>query len=285
MRNFDSVFIRETISKHIFHLTKTMQENKETYWFVFIGNSLLLQPTDLGYTIPLSPNPPTPIKDWTPRQELPPMDGHPCMAYSLSTPPSNLQALATIGLRESFSHLPRPMYDMASKAAELLYWDSNTKYCGVCGAPMKRSTIISKTCTNCGKEVWPQVAPAIIVRITRGEEILLVHAKNFRRSEMYGLVAGFLETGETLEECVHREVQEEVGLKIKNLRYFGSQAWPYPCGVMVGFTADYESGEIRLQEEELSHAKWFNKNNLPQIPDKMSIARRLIDDFLSADEQ
>lgn len=280
MRNFDKISFKKPITNTVLHI-ETMQENTATYWFVFIGNSLLLQPVETGCSIPLSTTPPTAIKEWTPRQELPHMKGHPCIAYSLTSPPSDLHGLTTVGLRESYAQLPREMYNMASKAAELLYWDCNTKYCGVCGAPMKRSTVISKKCTNCGKEVWPQVAPAIIVRITRGEEILLVHAKNFRRSEMYGLVAGFLETGETLEECVHREVQEEVGLRIKNLKYFGSQPWPYPCGVMVGFTADYESGEIHLQEEELSHAKWFTRNNLPQIPDKMSIARKLIDDFLS----
>jgi NAD+ diphosphatase len=146
---------------------------------------------------------------------------------------------------------------------------------------MKRTTIISKQCTNCGKEVWPQVSPAIIVRIRRGDEILLVHAKNFRRSEMYGLVAGFVETGETLEECVRREVHEEVGLEIKNIRYFGSQPWPYPCGIMIGFTADYAGGQIHLQEEELSSGKWFDRDHLPQIPDKMSIARKLIDDYIA----
>ena len=145
---------------------------------------------------------------------------------------------------------------------------------------MKRSTDISKVCTICGKEIWPQVSPAIIVRIHKGDQIMLVHAKNFRRSEMYGLVAGFVETGETLEECVRREVKEEIGLSIKNIKYFASQPWPYPCGIMLGFTADYDSGEIHLQEEEIADARWVSKNNLPVIPDKMSIARRLIDDWL-----
>ena len=206
------------------------------------------------------------------------------MAYSLTTPPNDLDGYVTIGLRESWNVLPRPFYNMASKASELLYWDTNTHYCGVCGAPMKRVTSISKQCTHCGKEVWPQVSPAIIVRIRRGDKILLVHAKNFRRSEMYGLVAGFVETGETLEDCVVREVKEEVGLQINNIRYFGSQPWPYPCGIMIGFTADYVSGDLRLQEEELNNAGWFDRQHLPPIPDKMSIARRLIDDYIAERE-
>ena len=108
---------------------------------------------------------------------------------------------------------------------------------------------------------------------------MLVHAKNFR-GDYYGLVAGFVETGETLEECVEREVMEETGLKIKNIKYFASQAWPYPCGLMVGFTAEYESGEIKLQASELSAGNFFTKENMPNIPGKVSLARMLIDHWL-----
>lgn len=255
-------------------------ERQKTYWFVFIGNALLLQHDEEGYHVPCSAEPPVPIKEWTPRQELPMIEGIPCMAYSLNTPPSDLKGLETVGLRESWNVLPPAFYHLAGKASELLYWDSNTRYCGVCGGPMKRTTTISKQCTHCGKEVWPQVSPAIIVRIRRDDKILLVHAKNFRRKEMFGLVAGFVETGETLEDCVKREVQEEVGLTITNIQYFGSQAWPYPCGIMIGFTADYVSGELHLQEEELSQAGWFDREHMPQIPDKMSIARKLIDSYI-----
>lgn len=260
-------------------------EKQATYWFVFISNALVLEHDGDSYHVPCSVEPPLPMKEWTPRQELPPIDGKPCMAYSIDTPAADdMQGLVTIGLRESWNVLPRHFYNAAGKASELLYWDSNTRYCGVCGGPMKRETIISKRCSHCGKEVWPQVSPAIIVRIRKGDDILLVHAKNFRRSEMYGLVAGFVETGETLEDCVVREVEEEVGLKITNIRYFGSQAWPYPSGIMIGFTADYVSGNVHLQEEELSSARWFNRNHLPPIPDKMSIARNLIDDYLAERE-
>lgn len=129
------------------------------------------------------------------------------------------------------------------------------------------------------KEVWPQLATAIIVLIHRGEEVLLVHARNFK-GDFYGLVAGFVETGENLEEAVRREVMEETGLTIKNIRYFGSQPWPYPCGLMVGFNADYESGEVRLQREELNKGAWFTKDHLPTIPEKLSIARMILDDWL-----
>ena len=148
---------------------------------------------------------------------------------------------------------------------------------------------MGKQCPNCGAEHFPHLAPAAIVRITRksdpslayDDEILLVHARNFRRAHMFGLVAGFLEGGETLEDCARREVREEVGIDIRNVRYFGNQPWPYPSGVMIGFTAEYAGGEIRLDASELSEARFFRRDNLPQIPDKMSIARRLIDDWLA----
>jgi NAD+ diphosphatase len=138
---------------------------------------------------------------------------------------------------------------------------------------------IAKKCPECRQEYYPRISPAIIVRITRGDEILLVHARNFR-GDYYGLVAGFLEVGETLEDCVRREVMEETGLTITNLRYFGSQSWPYPSGIMLGFTADYVAGEVHLQREELSKGQFFDRNHLPAIPKRLSLARVLIDDWL-----
>ena len=158
---------------------------------------------------------------------------------------------------------------------------------------MRFDTDISKKCEHCGKEVWPQLATAVIVLVRRKttaddgtikDEVLLVHANNFR-DDHYGLVAGFVETGETLEEAVRREVQEETGLHITNLRYFGSQPWPYPCGLMVGFTADYDFGKIHLQRSEISKGAWFDKDHLPHIPEKLSIARQLIDSWLEEEAQ
>ncbi len=262
---------------------------EKKYWFVFCGECLLLRRNgDDGYSIPLEENAPTQVREWTYIQELPELDGYQCVAYSVNTPIDITDSMRTVGLRESYALLPREHYIMAGKASQLLYWDSCTKYCGVCGAPMRKNTVISKRCTNCGKEVWPQLAPAIIVRIIRGaesdckddQEILLVSAKNFKRHTMFGLVAGFVETGETLEECVRREVLEETGIVVRNIQYFGSQPWPYPSGLMIGFTADYESGELKLQTSELNKGGWFKRNNMPDIPDKLSIARMLIDDWL-----
>ena len=250
------------------------------YYFVFCKDDVLLMPLDDGsFTIPCQEEPPTEVKPWTHIMNISPMaDGTAVVTYNIEMPPADSE-LQPYPLRQSYYKLPRELYLKAGKCQELLYWDRNTKYCGVCGAPMRMDTDISKKCTECGKEIWPQLATAVIVLIHRGDEVLLVRAKNFR-TDFYGLVAGFVETGETLEEAVAREAMEETGVTITNIRYFGSQPWPYPCGLMVGFHADYVSGEIHLQRSEIAKGGWFTRDNLPTIPEKLSIARMLLDDWL-----
>ena len=130
--------------------------------------------------------------------------------------------------------------------------------------------------------MWPALATAIIVAVTRhdNQEILLVQSNKFKKDYL-GLVAGFVETGETLEECLHREVWEETHIKVKNIRYFASQPWPYPCGLMVGFIAEYDCGEIQLQRSELNKGGWYSRDNMPAIPGEVSLARHLIDHWLA----
>ena len=235
-------------------------------YFVFCQSDLVLLKVGDQYQIPTES--PTDIKPWTTVMDI---DG--AKAYRIDQPITNSEHYEMCGLRQSYYKLAEDDYRLAGKCHELLYWDQNTKFCGVCGGTMRFDTAISK------KEIWPQLATAVIVRVRKGDEVLLVHANNFR-DDHYGLVAGFVETGETLEEAVHREVMEETGLHITNLRYFGSQPWPYPCGLMVGFTADYDSGKIHLQRSELSKGAWFDRHHLPHIPEKLSIARQLLDDWL-----
>ena len=254
-----------------------MKEKK--YWYVFCQDELLLQKTENGLCVPYSEEPPVKVEPWTTQISPEPEKNY--TAIGLDKPVPESEEWRMMGLRASYDVLSAEHYRLAGKCRELLFWHQNNRYCGCCGGPMKWDTPISKKCTMCGKEIWPSPAVATIVRITRGDEVLLVHAKNFR-GKFYGLVAGFVETGETLEDCVRREVREEVGLKIKNLKYFGSQPWPYPLGIMVGYTAEYESGEIHLQREELSGGKWFRKDNLPELPQKLSIARMLIDEWVNS---
>lgn len=254
----------------------------DKFYFVFFNEYIMLEKLDDNtYTIPCQEEPPTELSIDTEMMNVTPIEGTEVITYAITEPVTDNPRYEMCGLRASYYKLSDELYRKAGKCEELLYWNRNTVYCGVCGCRMKMHTDISKKCENCGKEVWPQLATAIIVQIHRGDEILLVHARNFR-GNFFGLVAGFVETGETLEEAVQREVMEETGLKIKNIRYFGSQPWPYPCGLMVGFNADYDSGEIRLQESELAAGAWFTKDNLPQIPESLSIARRLIDNWLES---
>ena len=250
----------------------------KSYYFVFCKDELLLEQQEDGtYSVPLSEEPPTEIKPWTTLLRVTPLNGVDVRAYNLPAPTPEGTFCP---LRQSYYKLPLELYLKAGKCAELLYWDQNTRFCGVCGGTMKFHTDISKRCEHCGKEVWPQLATAIIVRITRDDEILMARARNFR-DDFYGLIAGFVETGETLEEAVVREVHEETGLEIKDIRYFGSQPWPYPSGLMVGFTAHYAGGQIHVQREELKNVAWFHRDHLPKLPEKLSIARQLVDDWLA----
>lgn len=252
-------------------------------WFIFYKDKLLLAKQGEKFAVPAGEEAPVGLSKSSSVMEVGTMDdGTPIKTFALSSPVINDTAFEWIDLRKSFHLLLREHYLKAGKCRELIYWDSNTQYCGTCGTPLRMHTPISKRCPQCGREIWPALSPAIIVLVHKGNEALLVHARNFK-GDYYGLVAGFVETGETLEEAVHREVAEETGITITNLRYFGSQPWPYPNGLMVGFEADYVAGNIHLQKEELSHGAWFSKEKLPAVPDKLSIARKMIDHWRTQD--
>ncbi|MBR1713033.1 MAG: NAD(+) diphosphatase [Alloprevotella sp.] len=250
------------------------------YWFVFCQDELLLEADN---ALPYGSDSPVPLEPWHTMHRLPLLEGVPCRAVRIDAPVVT-GGFRMVGLRQSYGVLSPAAYAMAGKAREILYWDANTKFCGVCGAPMRLHTDISKRCTSCGKEVWPALAPAVIVAIQRADKLLLVQSRNFKTDYM-GLVAGFVETGESLEECVRREVLEETGLTVANIRYFGSQTWPYPSGLMVGFMADYAGGELKLQRAELRKGGWYDAAHLPRIPERLSIARRLIDAWLATQPQ
>lgn len=251
------------------------------YWFVFHKDNILLTKSGDGlFSVPCQESVPVSISSDTHIMDVAePIDDVEVKTMSIEVPVADDSVFEMCNLRKSYYKLSPQLYKMAGKCHELLYWDRNTRFCGVCGAPMVMDTLISKRCTNCGKITWPQLATAIIVLINRGNDLLLVHARNFK-TDFYGCIAGFVETGESLEEAVRREVMEETQIEIKNLRYFKSQPWPYPCGLMVGFFAEYKSGELALQDSELSKGGWFSKDNLPTIPEKLSLARMLIDRWL-----
>ncbi|MEM7110858.1 MAG: NAD(+) diphosphatase [Chloroflexota bacterium] len=188
------------------------------------------------------------------------------------------------GLRELYPLLGDGFFWLGGRAIQIVDWDRTHQFCGRCGA--KTESLAherSKKCPQCGLTAYPRLAPAIIIAIERpfpdGNRILLARNARFPYG-FYSVLAGFVEPGETLEECAHREVFEETGIRIKNVRYFGSQPWPFPHSLMVGFTADYAGGDIVLEEEELDDAAWFRADDMPLTPPSLSISASLIQWFV-----
>lgn len=183
-------------------------------------------------------------------------------------------------LRELYRHVEEDTFWMACYANHVLYWHTTSIFCGRCATPLQiDKKEIAKECPNCKLRQYPRISPAVITAITKGDEILLGRAPRFPEG-MYSTLAGFVEAGESLEGCLHREVYEEVGIKIQNIRYFGSQPWPFPDSLMIGFIAEHQSGEIKIDPEELTDAQWFSRENMPLIPPRLSIARQMIDWWL-----
>lgn len=249
--------------------------------FIFYNDRLLLRKDAEGhFHVPDETELSGKLTGQTMRHEVLLPNGHTIHTAAIEFPVEEDDQWLMVGLRASFDYVTLAEYKAAGKAFQILWWDRHSRFCPVCGTPTRQQTPIMKRCPACGYEIYPPISTAIIVLVRRGtDEILLVHARNFRGT-FYGLVAGFLEPGETLEQCVEREVREETGLKICNIRYFDSQPWPYPSGLMVGFTADYAGGNIKLQDEELSAGAFYHRDHLPELPQKLSIARRLIDHWL-----
>jgi NAD+ diphosphatase len=181
-------------------------------------------------------------------------------------------------LRSLYGRLATDEYALAGRGLQLIDWDRTHQFCGRCGTHTElRSDERSRQCPACALVVYPRLAPAVMALVRRGrDEILLARSPRFAPG-MYSALAGFVEPGETLEQCLHREVREEVGITVTNLRYFASQPWPFPHSLMIAFMADWAGGDIVIDEVEIVEAKWFRIADLPQLPQPISIARRLID--------
>jgi NAD+ diphosphatase len=181
------------------------------------------------------------------------------------------------GLRALFLRLPDPLIAVAGRGFQVVEWDRSHQYCGRCGTRTHdRAKERSKECPGCGHVVFPRVSPAMMVLVTRGRELLLARANRFPNA-MYSALAGFVESGESIEDCIHREVREEVGIEVAGLRYFASQSWAFPHSLMIAYNAEYAGGEMRPCDDEIADAKWFTLDALPQLPSPVSISRKLID--------
>jgi NAD+ diphosphatase len=263
----------------------------EAHWFVFHGERLLVEmgplerPSDdlrvrarpAWARLPLQKN-----HNWlgsAPDRTLylGRLGGVDCWAAELGADAATPAGHAWEGLRPLFSVLDDDHFALAGRALQLLQWDRDHRFCGRCGTPTEpRRDERVRVCPACKLSAYPRVAPAVMALVHRGKEVLLARSPHFPAG-MYSALAGFVEPGESLEQCLAREVEEEVGVRISNSRYFASQPWPFPHSLMIAFVCEYAGGEIRPQAAEIEDAKWFEVLQLPKLPSKISIARRLID--------
>jgi NAD+ diphosphatase len=209
------------------------------------------------------------------------LSGRACYAFEYGADIQAPQGMAWRGLRSLYSKLDDNLFALAGRALQLIDWDRTHQFCGRCGTPtQQRGHERARECPACALVAYPRIAPAVMCLVRREREILLARSPHFLPG-MYSALAGFVEPGESLEQCLAREVLEETGVRIANARYFASQPWPFPHSLMIAFVADYAGGEITPAPDEIEDAQWFGIDALPKLPNRISIARRLIDGVLA----
>ncbi len=246
-------------------------------WFVFQGNQMLVRKEDIRAEIPrvrdLEEIGLKPLR----HQYLGRLGEVHCFSAECASEVPAPGGMSWAGLRSLFGLLDDRHFAIAGRAVQIMDWDRSHQFCGRCGAP----TVIkagerARLCPSCGQVHYPRMAPAVMALIRRGDELLLARSPHFAPG-MFSALAGFVEPGESLEHCLHREVKEEVGIAVSNLSYFASQSWPFPHSLMIAFDCDYAGGEIQPDPSEIEAAAWFSLDRLPILPNPISISRKLID--------
>ncbi len=257
-------------------------DQSATCWFIFQQDRLLTKAAPNGPDLPDQS-----ILDLLPenaaahRHYLGRLCGQDCFCLAVDGAVDLPDGWSFQQLRSLGENLDNDLFLLAGRASQILHWDRLSRFCGRCGAPTRlKDDERAKQCDRCGNVLYPRISPAIIIAITRGDQILLAHNKNFRGG-MYSLIAGFMEPGENFEDTARREVREEVGVEIGNIRYFASQPWPFPDSLMIGLWGEYTGGEIKVDGVEIEQAAWFTRDSLPVIPSEVSIAGRMIRHFIA----
>jgi NAD+ diphosphatase len=251
---------------------------EDAYLFAAHGLELLIEERDGTVSIPKGTSLPSLAAG---AHFIGTLDGVDCYAAvwpKEQEPPPGLQR---VNARFLFLQVDEVMLGVAGRALAIAEWDMTHRFCGRCATPTELVPgERARRCPSCRVPFYPRISPAVIVLVTRGNSMLLARSASFPDA-FFSTLAGFVEPGESLEEAVQREVKEEVGIELKNVRYFGSQPWPFGRSLMVGFTAEYAEGELRVDGQEIAEANWFTVDSLPRIPPRVSIARHLIDAFIA----
>lgn len=251
------------------------------WWFVFRGGEMLAIEDQPGNVVPLLLTLADLAIEPVRQHYLGLLDGRHTYAVEIAPENEPPPGHAFRGLRTIYGRVPDEVFAVAGRAAQIVEWDRSHQFCGRRGSPTEYAPgERAKRCPRCGLLSFPRLSPAIIVLVERGEEVLLAHGAGFAEG-VYSTLAGFVEPGESLEEAVQREIREEVGIALSDIRYFGSQPWPFPHSLMIGFTAKHAGGEIQIDGREIVDAQWFSVADLPKLPQKISIARRLVDSYVA----
>ncbi len=251
------------------------------WWFAFQQNSILVYDRQPSADVPFLMDFSEMGVPFSAIHYLGELKATSCYAVDIPDGAAAPEGMVFEGLRKLYGRVDEDLFWLAARAVQIVEWDRTHRFCGRCATPLNlRARERAKECPRCGLLQFPRLAPAVIVLVQRGRELLMGRSRHFAPG-VYSVLAGFVEPGETLEEAVEREVLEETGIKVKDIRYFGSQPWPFPHSLMIGFTADYAGGELAINHEEIEDAGWFTAETMPGRPGKISIARRLIEWFLA----
>jgi NAD+ diphosphatase len=246
-------------------------------WFAFRDDRLLVLE---DARVPLAGGPDELGLDVLFRLGIGELDGHACWAIEVDADVRPPEGMVFDDLRGLFYRVDEELFRMAGRAKQIVGWHATHRFCGRCGGETERVPgDLAMKCTRCGMMHFPRLSPVAIVLVKREDMILLARSPGFPKG-LYSVLAGFVEPGESIEEAVVREVREEVGIEVTNVRYFGSQPWPFPNSLMIGFTAEYTGGDLNPQLGEIEDAGWYTADDLPKMPPKLSIARAMIDDFV-----
>jgi len=250
-------------------------QSEDAWWFVFRGSELLVASAP-PVLLPRGPRLPSFGLQLERTLYLGRLGQTSCYSAETGADTHAPEGWSWESLRALYGVLDESLFALAGRALQLIGWDRTHQYCGACATPTQpRSNERSRECPACGLLAYPRLAPAVMCLVRRGRELLLGRSPRFAEG-MYSALAGFVEPGETLEQCVQREVREEVGVEVANLRYFGSQPWPFPHSLMIAFFAEHAGGEIVIDANEIEDARWFDIDALPRLPARVSLARRLI---------